>query len=79
MRYADFARARGNDLSCVFKCELSEVPFFLVKGGTMRKSDNKSELEKTIETKLDHSPIGVIPSKDKKSMIVIDFMVCAKK
>ena len=78
-RYVDFARARRCDLSCVSKCELSEVLFFLVKGSTMRKSDNKSELEQTIEKKLDQSPTGIIPSKDKKSMIVIDCRVYTKK
>ena len=79
LRYIDFARARGYDLSSVFKCELSEIPFFLVKDGILRKCDNKSELERTIEGKLEHPPTRFIPSKDKKSMIAIDFMVCAKK
>ena len=64
MRYVDFARTSGYDLSCVFKCELPEVPFLLVKDPTMSKGDNKSELEGTTEKKLDHSPTGVIPSKD---------------
>ena len=31
LRHVNFARDRGYDLSCVFKCELSEVPFFLCK------------------------------------------------
>ena len=45
LRYDNFARARCYDLSWVFKCELSEVPFFLVKHGIMHKTDNKNELE----------------------------------
>ena len=78
-RYIEFARARGYDLSSVCKCELSEIPFFLVKDGILCECDNKSELERTIEGKLEHLPTRFIPSKDKKSMIAIDFMVCAKK
>ena len=79
LRYIDFARLRGYDLSSVFKYELSEIPFFLVKDGILRKCDNKSELERTIEGKLEHPPTRFIPSKDKKPMIAIDFMVCTKK
>ena len=79
LRYIDFARARNYDLSSLFKCELSEIPFFLVKDGILRKSDNKSELERALESKLEHVPTKIIPSSDKKSMIVVDFMVCAKK
>ena len=63
LRYVDFARTTGYDLSCVFKCE---VPFLLVKDPTMSKSDNKSELEGTTAKKLDHPPTGVIPTKDMK-------------
>ena len=29
LRYVNLVRARAYDLSCVFKCKLSEVPFFL--------------------------------------------------
>ena len=79
LRYSDFARGRNYDLSSLFKCELSEIPFFLVKDGILRKSDNKSELERALESKLEHVPTKIIPSSDKKSMIVVDFMVCAKK
>ena len=79
LRYIDFARARDCDLSCLFKCELSEIPFFLVKDGIIRKCDKKSELERILECKLEHPPTKIIPSSYKKSMIVVDFMVCAKK
>ena len=79
MRYIDFARAWDYDLSCLFKCELSEIPFFLVKDGILRKCDKKSELERILECKLEHPPTKIIPSSYKKSMIVVDFMVCAKK
>ena len=79
MRYIDFARARNYDLLRLFKCELSEIPFFLVKDGVLCKRDNKSELERDLEGKLEHLPTKIIPSSDKKSMIVVDFMVCAKK
>ena len=73
MRYIDFARARDYDLSCLFKCELSEIPFFFVKDGILRKCNNKSELERK------HPPTKIIPSSYKNSMIVVDFMVCAEK
>ena len=79
LRYIDFVRARDYDLSCLFKCELSEIPFFLVKDGILRNGDNKSELERRPECKLEHLPTKVISSSYKKSMIVLDFMVCAKK
>ena len=36
LRYIDFGRARDYDLPCHFKCELSEIPFFLVKDGILR-------------------------------------------
>ena len=79
LRYIDFARARNYDLSRLFKCELSEIPFFLVRDGILRKSDNKSELERALEGKLEHLPTKIILSSDKKSVIVVDFMLCAKK
>ena len=79
LRYIDFARARNYDLSRLFKCELSEILFFLVKDGNLRKGDNKNELERALEGKLEHLPTKIIPSSNKKSMIVVDFMACAKK
>ena len=65
--------------SRLFKCELSGIPFFLVKDGILRKCDNKNELERILECKLEHPATKIIPSSYKKSMIVVDFMVCAKK
>ena len=70
LRYIDFARARDYDLSCVFKNELSEFPFFLVKDGILRKCDNEGELERALEFKLEHPPTKIISSSYKKSMIV---------
>ena len=52
---------------------------FLVKDGILHKCDKKSELERALESKLEHPPTKTIPSSYKKSMIVVDFMACAKK
>ena len=79
LRYIDFAIARDYDLSCAFKNELSEFLFFFVKDGILRKCDNKSELERALEFKLEHQPTKVMPSSDKKSMTVVALMVYAKK
>ena len=55
LRYIDLARAKNYDLSRLFKCELSEISFFLVKDGMLCKSDNKSELERALGSKLEHT------------------------
>ena len=65
--YIDCARPTGYDLANLSESELYEASFFLVKN--LRKSDNKS----------DHSHAKIIPFSNKKSMLVIDFLVSAKK
>ena len=52
--YIGFGRARDYDLPCLLKCELCEIPLFLVEDVISRTCDNKSKLERATEGKLEH-------------------------
>ena len=56
------------------------LPFYLLRNGDIHIAEKKkSELERTIESKLQYVLQYTVPSGNMNSMILIDFMALAKR
>ena len=77
MKYNDYARLRNYDNKQLLSYELSAMSVHLTKDNCI-KIDNKSELSRLLEDKLE-KPSPKVCERNYRSMIVIDFMACARR